>query len=82
VTPAATERVVREILSEIALTDDCLRAPGDMTLDAIGVDSAGMIELVFALEDRFSIQIGEDEIDPGNFQSIESLTALVVRKCP
>jgi acyl carrier protein len=53
-----------------------------MTLEAIGVDSAAMIELLFALEDRFSIQIGEHEIAPENFASIETLTALVARKCP
>jgi acyl carrier protein len=48
----------------------------------MGVDSVAMIELVFALEERFAIQILEDEVAPENFSSIESLTLLVARKCP
>jgi acyl carrier protein len=80
-TPAATERAVREILQEITLSGECLRAPSEMDLEAIGVDSVAMIELVFALEDRFAIQIHEDEVAPENFSSIESLTSLVARKC-
>jgi acyl carrier protein len=78
----AQERAVREVLSAITLRDECLLVPREMTLEAIGVDSAAMIELLFALEDRFSIQIGEHEIAPENFASIETLTALVARKCP
>ena len=81
-TPAATERAVREILQEITLSGDCLRAPREMGLETMGVDSVGMIELVFALEERFSIRILEDEVAPENFSSIESLTLLVARKCP
>jgi acyl carrier protein len=52
-----------------------------MSLETIGVDSVGMIELVFALEERFSIHILEDEVAPENFTSIESLMSLVTRKC-
>jgi len=80
--PQDTERGVREILSAITLDEDCLRHPCAATLDAIGVDSVGMIELVYALEDRFAITIEENEVAPENFASIGSLTALVVRKCP
>jgi acyl carrier protein len=40
-----------------------------------------MIELVYGLEDRFSITIGDDEVLPENFASIAALTALVERKC-
>lgn len=76
------ERAVREILSEITLSQDCLVVPREMTLEAIGVDSAGMIELLYALEDRFAIRIDESEVAPENFESIETLTALVARKCP
>jgi acyl carrier protein len=81
-TPAATERAVREILEEVTLSADCLRVPREMGLETMGVDSVAMIELVFALEERFAIQILEDEVAPENFSSIESLTLLVARKCP
>jgi acyl carrier protein len=80
-TRAATEQAVREILQELTLSGECLRAPSELRLETIGVDSVAMIELVFALEDRFAIQIHEDEVAPEHFSSIESLTSLVARKC-
>ncbi len=80
--PAAQERAIREVLSAITLSDECLVVPRDITLEALGVDSAAMIELLYALEDRFSIQIGEQEVEPEHFASIETLAALVARKCP
>jgi acyl carrier protein len=80
-TLAATERIVRQILSEITLSDNCLRESADAPLEAIGIDSVGMIELIYALEDRFLIQIADEEVQPRNFSSIGSVTALVARKC-
>ena len=72
---------MREVLQEITLSGECLGAPSELGLETMGVDSVAMIELVFALEDRFAIQIHEDEVAPENFSSIESLTTLVARKC-
>ena len=83
-TPAQdeSERAVREILTDNNINDGGLQHPRDAPLDATGIDSVGMIELVYALENRFAIEIGDDEVAPENFTSIESLTALVARKCP
>ena len=79
--PENAERSVRELLSEITLNEDCLHHSSDAPLETMGIDSVGMIELVYALENRFSIQIRDDEVAPENFASIESLAALVARKC-
>jgi acyl carrier protein len=79
--PENPERSVRELLSEITLNEDCLHHSSDAPLETIGIDSVGMIELVYALENRFSIQIRDDEVAPENFASIGSLAALVARKC-
>ncbi len=75
------DRAVREILSDITLKDDCLHQPSEALLETLGIDSVRMIELVYALEDRFSIEIADDEASPDNFSSIASLAALVARKC-
>ena len=40
-----------------------------------------MIELIYALENRFAIRIGDDEVAPENFASIGAVAALVARKC-
>jgi acyl carrier protein len=79
--PVDAERSVRELLSEITLNEDCLHQPTDAPLRTIGIDSVGMIQLVYALESRFSIQIRDDEVAPEHFASIGSVTALVARKC-
>jgi acyl carrier protein len=54
----------------------------DAPLETMGIDSVRMIELVYALEDRFSIKIEDEDVRPENFFSIASLTALIARKCP
>ena len=79
--PQNADRAVREILSEITLRDDCFHHSSEASLETIGVDSVRMIELVYALEDRFAIEIRDDEVGPENFSSIASLAALVTRKC-
>jgi acyl carrier protein len=75
------DRAVREILSELTLSDDCFHHASDALLETIGIDSVRMIELVYALEDRFAIEIEDEDVGPENFSSIASLTALVTRKC-
>ena len=79
--PEDSERAVREILTDITLNDGCLQHASDAPLEATGIDSVGMIELVYALENRFAIEIDDDEVAPQNFASIGSLAALVNRKC-
>lgn len=75
------ERAVRQLLSDITLNDDCLRCPPDTALETVGIDSVGMIELVYGLEDRLAIRITDEEVAPEHFTSVGSLTALVIRKC-
>ena len=59
-----------------------LTGAGDAPLETMGMTSVAMIELVYAVEDRFSITIADDEVAPDNFASIGSLVKLVTRKCP
>lgn len=75
------EQRVRALLAEITLNEQCLRGPAEAALDEMGVDSIGMIDLVYGLEERFAITIADEEVLPENFGSIAALTALVTRKC-
>jgi acyl carrier protein len=75
------EHRVRALLAEITLNETCLRGPADAALDEMGVDSIGMIDLVYGLEEHFAITIADEEVLPENFGSIAALTALVTRKC-
>lgn len=78
--PDDAERAVREILTEVTLNEGCLQHASDAPLEATGIDSVGMIDLVYELENRLSIEIRDDEVAPENFGSIRSLAALVARK--
>ena len=72
---------IRPAIGEITHSPDMLTLPPDTTLDVIGIDSVGMIDLLYKLEEVFGIQIPDDDVTPENFASIASLTDMVQRKC-
>ena len=43
---------------------DAIRIRPDTTLESLGLDSLSLMEFVFAVEDRFSVRIPEDQLDP------------------
>lgn len=54
-------------------------SPSDSLLDSGLIDSVGIFELVTFLEERFGVQIPDEEIVPEHFETIENLNALVAR---
>ncbi len=46
-------------------------------IDAYGVDSVSLLELVVGLEEEFGIQIGDGEFSVANFESVTALAAYV-----
>lgn len=81
-TEASADQAVRELLAELTLNQQCLTGAPDAPLETLGMTSVVMIELVYAVEDRFAITIADHEVVPQNFASIGSLAALIARKCP
>jgi len=60
---------------------DSLALADTSSLLATGiVDSTGMLEVIAFLEDTFSVTVNEDEMVPGNLDSIENITRFVARK--
>lgn len=49
-------------------------------LDEGVVDSTGTLELVMFVEDTFGIEVGDHEIEPENFDSVNKLAAYIQRK--
>jgi len=49
-------------------------------LDEGVVDSTGTLELVMFVEETFGIEVGDNEIEPENFDSVDKLAAYIVRK--
>ncbi len=56
------------------LTDDL------SLIDSGAVDSMGILMLATFLEERFAIEVRDEEIVPENFGSLAALTAYVERK--
>lgn len=45
----------------------------------LGVDSLGFVELRCQVEEQFGITVSDDDFNPDNFMSIETLTAFIER---
>ena len=54
--------------------------PRDNLLAQGVVDSLAIVKLILFLEERFPIRIGDEDIVPENFRSIESLSRFVQSK--
>ncbi|GGA20863.1 acyl carrier protein [Neptunicoccus cionae] len=71
---------IREILAEQALL-----SPSDIAVDAsledIGIDSMGVVEVIFAIEETFSIEVPFNANDPQasafDVSSVGAITAAV-----
>jgi acyl carrier protein len=54
--------------------------PGDSLLEKGIIDSTGVLELVAFLETQYAITVEDDEVTPGNLDSLESLVGFLARK--
>ncbi|MFZ5819924.1 MAG: acyl carrier protein [Chloroflexota bacterium] len=73
---------IRQFLAENFILSEQLDqlGPDDSFLDNGIIDSTGILELIFFVEDQFSIQIDTSEVLPENFDSINRLEAYIQRK--
>ena len=55
-----------------------LRDEGSLLGDAI--DSVGVLELVTYLQERFAINVEDEDVVPSNLDSVHNLVAYVARK--
>lgn len=44
------------------------------------IDSLGVMKLISFLEDKFSVQITDDEIVPENFESVQAISSFLQTK--
>ena len=75
---------VREIIAEQAVLDVSDVKP-EATLDDLGIDSLGLVESIFAIEEAFDIQVpfnandpSESDFDISNVAAIISAVAALV----
>ena len=73
---------IRQFIAENFLfSDNGFNLGDDVSfLDEGIIDSTGTLELVLFVEDTFSFEVGDDEIEPDNFDSVNKLAAYIARK--
>jgi acyl carrier protein len=73
---------VREyILKNYLFTTDASSLRDDVSLMQTGViDSTGVLELIMFLQERFGLEVADEEMLPENLDSVQAITAFVKRK--
>jgi acyl carrier protein len=74
--------VLREFVAGNFMLGKDSRGLGDRDsfLDSGLVDSTGILEFVAFLEEKWGVAVADEELLPENFDSLENLSAFVVRK--
>ena len=79
---AAIEHAVREFLTDnFPLSGDATELDRDESLIGAGViDSTGVLEVIGFVEDRYGVEIADEEVLPENLDSIASIGRFVAGK--
>jgi len=78
----SVEQKIRDyILDNYLFTDDqSALSNEDSFLDKGIIDSTGIMEVIFFLEEEFGIQVEDDEMVPENLDSVKNIVAYIDRK--
>jgi len=78
----STEEKIRAfILENYLFTDDQSELKNDDSfLDQGILDSTGILEIIFFLEDEFKIKIKDEEMIPDNLDSVDKIVGFIQRK--
>jgi acyl carrier protein len=74
------EQIRQFIVGEFLFGQEDSLQDGASLLDAGVLDSMGVLQTLFHLEETFGIQVEDDEVMPENIDSIDNLTNFVARK--
>ncbi|MCW8855328.1 MAG: acyl carrier protein [Gammaproteobacteria bacterium] len=76
------EETIREyILENFLFTDDqSLLSSEDSFMEKGIIDSTGILEVIFFLEEKFNVKVDDDEMIPENLDSVKNLVAFVGSK--
>ena len=78
---SVAEQVQKYILENILFSQDTSQLPMDDSFLEKGIiDSTGMLEVIFFLEETFQVKVADDEMVPANLDSVNKIAAYVARK--
>ncbi len=79
--PGIADQVRDFILENLLFTDDRSAIDDDESLLDKGIiDSTGIMEVIMFIEERFGIQVRDEEMIPENLDSVSNIAAYVARK--
>lgn len=78
---SARAKIKNYILENYLFTDDqnALKDADSFLQQGI-IDSTGILEVVFFLEEEFGVKVEDEEMVPENLDSVDNLVAFVERK--
>lgn len=76
------EQEIRAFLTDnFLLTQEAIELAGDESLTRRGiVDSVGLLEVILFLESNYGIDVPDDEVMPGNIDTIDNIVGYLARK--
>ena len=75
------DRIRNYILENYLFTDDqSMLGCDDSFLQKNILDSTGMLEVIYFLEDEFGIKVEDDEMIPENLDSVNRIAAFLSKK--
>ena len=78
---SAEAQIRNYILENYLFTDDqSALDSGDSFLDKGILDSTGILEVIYFLEDEFGIKVEDTEMVPENLDSVNNIVAFIERK--
>lgn len=78
---AEVQKIRDFILENFLFTDDQLELANDDSFLQKGiVDSTGMLEIIYFIEDDFGIKVEDSEMIPENLDSVNNIMGFVDRK--
>jgi acyl carrier protein len=78
---SAEEKIRNYILENYLFTDDqSALDSSDSFLEKGVLDSTGILEVIYFLEDEFQLQVTDDEMIPENLDSVNNIVAFIGRK--
>ena len=78
----SVEQKIRDyILDNYLFTDDqSALSNQDSFLDKGIIDSTGIMEVIFFLEEEFGVQVEDEEMVPENLDSVKNIVSYIERK--
>jgi acyl carrier protein len=78
---AHKETVKQFIVNELLFGNESLLTGDDQSFLKTGVlDSSGLLELITFIENTFGITVQDDELVPENLDSLNNVTAFIIKK--